>query len=184
MRKGSKLYLFILIITLITAIIIASFVAQFNQPQIPYPNNKSTIKPIATEPKVVYVEMPDGENLIAEVQYEGNWIELVLKFQDGKTIGSERWTDNELSDSEIRERAIDLIHFLKKESRHSAMSRIIFYGMQKGVPNNESTKAANAFGEYLDTGKNPDECVQKLKGEYVWVTKINFSDLILLYKGW
>ncbi len=84
----------------------------------------------------------------------------------------------------IKERANELIEFFKKEERFQAMSQIIFYGMQKGIPNNESTKAANAFGKCIDEGKNPDECVSELKSEYPWLSEINFSDFILLYKKW
>jgi hypothetical protein len=128
--------------------------------------------------------MPDGEKLIAEVHYKDNWSELILKFQNGKTIGSEKEHGSNLSDEEIRKRAIELVHFLKRENRNQAMSRIIFWGMDNGFPNNESTKAANEFGECIDAGKNPDECVQELKAKHEWLTKINFSDLILLYKRW
>ena len=64
------------------------------------------------------------------------------------------------------------------------MSRIIFWGMEKGVPDNESTRAANEFGRCLDAGKNPDECVEELKDKYEWLAEINFSDFVLLYKEW
>jgi len=64
------------------------------------------------------------------------------------------------------------------------MDIILFKGMEKDVSNEESTRAANEFGECLDRGKNPDECVDELKYRYEWISDINFSDLILLYKNW
>jgi len=45
-------------------------------------------------------------------------------------------------------------------------------------------RAANEFGRCLDAGKNPDECVEELKGKYKWLAEINFSDFVLLYKEW
>jgi hypothetical protein len=135
-----------------------------------------------------YLEMPDGEKVIVEVRYEDNTTKLTVKLSDesaagGLVVGSEE-IKARMSEDEIKERALKLIWFFRKESRHQAMSRIIFWGMENGIPSNESTKAANEFGECIDAGKNPDECVQELKGKYEWISKINFSDFVLLYKRW
>jgi len=130
-----------------------------------------------------YLEMPDGEKVIAEVRYEDNRTKLTVKLSDGSTLGSED-VKGRMSEDEVKERGVKLIRFFRKESRHQAMSRIIFWGMENGVSSNESTKAANEFGKCIDAGKNPDECVQELKEEYGWITEINFSDLVLLYKRW
>ena len=130
-----------------------------------------------------YLEMPDGEKVIVEARYEDNTTKLTVKLPDGMTLGSEK-IKGRMAEDEIKERAVKLIQFFRKESRHQAMNRIVFWGMEKGVPDNESTRAANEFGECIDAGKNPDECVQELKGRYEWLVEINFSDLVLLYKRW
>ncbi len=122
----------------------------------------------------VIMEMPNG--LVVEVK--GG--KLTVKV-DGRVIGSEDWQGN-LTAERISDRAKELIEFFKKEERFNAMSRIIFYGMQREISNNESTKAANAFGECIDKGRSPDECVSEIKSKYPWLSEINFSDFILLYK--
>ncbi len=53
--------------------------------------------------------------------------------------------------------------------------------MQHGIPDNESTRAANTFRACLEKGENPKVCVKKLEGEYPWLSNVNFSDLVLLY---
>jgi len=125
----------------------------------------------------------NGKKLIVEVRYENNKTRITVALPDGRTIGSEE-SYGRLKESEVKLRAVKLVNFLKMENRHQAMSRIVFYGMQKGIPDNESTKAANAFGECIDKGKNPDECVNELKSKHPWLSEINFSDFILLYKKW
>jgi|GEM_PF-2314155 len=141
-------------------------------------NDKAEMFAIPESANVSMIVELTGGKLIAEVH--GTPPKFTIKTTDGKIIGSEDW-QGDLTAERIKERAEESVEFFKKEQRFNAMSRIIFYGMQKGIPNDESTKAANAFGECIDAGKNPDECVNELKGKYPWLIEINFSDFILLY---
>ncbi len=133
--------------------------------------------------QIVYVKMPDGEKLLAEVHY-GNKTEITVKLR-GKTIAREELPNgSKMSKEEIESVVKDMIRTLRSDEKLQAMTIIIYWGEKRGIPSDVCTKAANEFGKCLDEGKNPDECVKELKQKYSWIANINFSDLVLLYKNW
>jgi hypothetical protein len=134
--------------------------------------------------QTVSVEMPDGEKLIVDVHY-GETTEITVKLSNGRIIAKEEVSNgSKMSEEEIERIVKDLIRTLKLDQKFQAMNRIIFIGEKKNVSSEESTKAANEFRKCLDDGKNPEECVMELKYKYEWITDVNFTDLILLYKNW
>jgi len=122
----SKIFL---ITILILAALLLTLIFNLQQPE------SSDARSDTKSNYTAYVEMPDGGKVIVEVRYEDNTTKLTVKLPEGLTLGSEEGKGR-ISEDEAKDRAIKLVKFLKTESRHQAMSRIIFWGMEKGVPDN------------------------------------------------
>ena len=134
--------------------------------------------------QIVYVEMPDGEKLLAEVHY-GNKTEIAVKLPNGRIIAREELPNgSKMTKGEIESVVKGMIATLRHDQKLQAMTRIMYWGEKRGIPSDVCTKAANEFGRCLNEGKNPDECVKELKPKYKWISDINFTDLVLLYRNW
>lgn len=176
-----KIFLISLIVILVVSTLFLSFKLQNvgKEPDKKVVNN-------SREFQTVSVKMPDGERLIADVHY-GKTTEVQVKLPRGRTIAKEvlpSSNNGKMSKEEIEEIVKDLIGTLKLDQKFQAMNRIIFTGEMKNISSKESVEAANEFRKCLDNGKNPEECVIKLKRRYKWIADVNFTDLVLLYKNW